>query len=121
MADNLIENLYEKSLLIKDDNGNEIELQPHPIPKFSCVQYCRRLPNNLSCSVHYEVYTSKEKDEIKGYWVALHTEGETAGGNKQIRKKLVNFLKQGLHLNGKIQISNNLGGTTTIRLLCISA
>ena len=52
MADNLIENLYEKSLLIKDDNGNEVELQPHPIPKFSCVQYCRRLPNNLSCSVH---------------------------------------------------------------------
>lgn len=105
--------LYDTPITVK----NGVRLDPYPLKECDCVQYCRRLPRDLSGSVHYEVCPAKWEQcggewKVAGYWVVLHTESQTAEGNKEIRRNLVSFLKDGLRSKGAIWNSRFvLGGS----------
>lgn len=91
-----IDSLYDTVLVLR--NG---ERMVPCLPRESeYVQYRRRMPRDLSCSVHYEVYAETKmkgtEKKTTGYRVVLHTEYQTLEGDKNRRQQLVSFLKQGI-------------------------
>lgn len=91
----MIDWLYDNPLVLR--NG-DVVLRPCLPRKPGYVQYRCRMPQDLSRSVHYEVYAETERvhneEKTVGCRVALHTEEQTLEGNKNSRRKLVRFLKK---------------------------
>lgn len=88
-----IDSLYDTVLVLRNGERMVPCLPREP----GYVQYCRRMPRDLSGSVHYEVYAETkingDKEETIGYRVVLHTEYQTLEGDKNGQRRLVRFLK----------------------------
>lgn len=100
----MIDLLYDNPLVLR----NGVRMVPCLPCETGYVQYCRRMPRDLSGSVHYEVYAETkingDKEETIGYRVVLHTGYQTLEGDKNRRQQLVSFLKQGIR--GKSEYRN---------------
>ena len=100
----MIDLLYDNQLVLR--NGEV--LCPCLPREPGYVQYRRRMPQDLSGSVHYEVYAETEwiqnKEKTVGYRVVLHTEYQTLEGDKNSQRKLVRFLKK--RIRGKQEFRN---------------
>ena len=104
-----IDSLYDTALVLRNGERMVPCLPREP----GYVQYRRRMPRDLSGSVHYEVYAETEskgdKEETIGYRVVLHTEYQTLEGDRNGQRKLVRFLKAGIrekqeYWNGRFSI-----------------
>ena len=93
----MIDLLYDNPLVLR----NGVRMVPCLPCETGYVQYCRRMPRDLSGSVHYEVYAETkingDKEETIGYRVVLHTEYQTLEGDKNGQRRLVSFLKTRIH------------------------